>query len=714
MRAVDALRRRLAKAEASWLRVRRRPSPAAASGGAAAAAAAAASWARTAFAAAVAALRLSLTRVHVRYEHPTGSTSGGAHPFAAGLTLAMLSSVSVDEHGVEVSPGGGQGQQTDGELEGSAGTVRKAMELRRLAVYMDPDAAPWGISPDALAQPGDVSSGSWDALFGPGIDEGDAPPHGRQYVLAPTSGTLKFTRCGAQTASGDAAAGGGAGSGAAPSQVQLHVALGDVAVSLSTAQCRDAARLGATLSEAAAAAEQAQRAAFDAERRRVAHAMGSRDDIAVAPSRPQSRPGPGATAAWWRYAAHLAKTAAGGTGGAVRPKHATLSWTQVSYACAARRQYLALYRGVASARHPAIARLDSNLPFEVALLFRCLAHLHAERQRAAAVAEAAAARGARAQRTGSSALTRGAGYALRTAAGLVWGRRSATEASATGAEAGTDVPASPAAAAAAATAPDDGEQAFSDALDTEEGAAEADDGDDTFHEAATSLEALEAEAEARAADEAAAAAAAAAGAAAGAGPAPGSQPLMSPEDWAELDKLIAATSVAGTAAAQPSPDALLAQLRVACASASLVLRVSPEHRGGLEAESPVVNPASYDATLRITCAGFAGTAYVYPGRHEVSLALSQWVAVTPDGVFVRSSSTGAAGDSTPSFEATYAKLAPGGRFDHALSATLLPISITASRAAVERLVAGARAASAAVASALAVEQQNQQGEAGVL
>ena len=711
-----------------------------------------------------------MTRVHVRYEHPTstlpiagGRLSTASHPFAAGVTLAMLTSVSVDEHGVEVSPAGGgaaQEQQATGtDAVSATSVVRKAMELRRLAVYMDTDTPPWDVASSDATKSNDVSAGEWDALFGPGIEddnEQQASPSGRarQYVLAPTSGTLRLTRAGG-TSGGDASLNpssaqshGGSGSGAQLSQMQVDLSLGDVAVALSTAQCRDAARLSATLSEAASASRHAQRQAFDAERTRLAlSSIAALPDVAETGDRngadapqaaaseppPREKPRRGASPAttrlWWRYAVTLAMASLSAhhrRGSA----EGISSWRRIAAACHARRQYLALYKGVASAQHPDIARLDASLPFEVALLFRCLAHVHGEQQRAAAVQAAAAARAARRGATprrssGTALLTRGAGYALRTAAGLMWRRNDSGVGGGGGpsdavplAEDGT--PSTPGAG-------DDSEPAFADAMDSaveeEESSvavaaeADAEEDDDTFHDVETSIEALEAAAEAQAAAEAAAA-----GPEASASSKQESS-LMSPEDWAQLDNLIASTSsISGATASAggaqaPSPDALLAQLRVSCASAALTLHVSPEHdissiaaassssRDGHEHHT---QQAPLDATLHLTCAGFAGTARVYPGRHDVSLALRQWRVVTPEGVLVRSSTRdGHDVDDTPSFEVTYAKLTPGGRFDHALSATLLPIAVTASRAAVERLVTGARAASAAVASALAAEQQSE-------
>jgi vacuolar protein sorting-associated protein 13A/C len=49
-------------------------------------------------------LKLSITNIHIRYED-TESNLG--HPFAAGLTLAKLGAVTVDEDGREIFVTGG-------------------------------------------------------------------------------------------------------------------------------------------------------------------------------------------------------------------------------------------------------------------------------------------------------------------------------------------------------------------------------------------------------------------------------------------------------------------------------------------------------------------------------------------------------------------------------------------------------------------------------
>jgi vacuolar protein sorting-associated protein 13A/C len=96
---VAALRARLARAEREWLRGR--------GGGASAAASASASaWLRAYAATVVGNVRLSLTNVHIRYEHATSPGPGAplpreAHPLAAGVTLGALRAITVDASGAE-------------------------------------------------------------------------------------------------------------------------------------------------------------------------------------------------------------------------------------------------------------------------------------------------------------------------------------------------------------------------------------------------------------------------------------------------------------------------------------------------------------------------------------------------------------------------------------------------------------------------------------
>ena len=114
-RLAEALRERLARAEREWLRDR--------GGAAAAASSSASSWLRSYAATVVGNVRLSVTNVHLRYEHPDATPPPGAQPrpLAAGVTLASLRAITVDADGAETFA-------TAGALE----RVRKARAHCRL------------------------------------------------------------------------------------------------------------------------------------------------------------------------------------------------------------------------------------------------------------------------------------------------------------------------------------------------------------------------------------------------------------------------------------------------------------------------------------------------------------------------------------------------------------------------------------------------------
>ena len=94
-RLADAMRERLARAEREWLRGRL--------GAAAAASASASAWLRSYAATIVGNVRLSVTNVHLRYEHPDPAPPPGVQPrpLAAGVTLAALRAITVDASGAE-------------------------------------------------------------------------------------------------------------------------------------------------------------------------------------------------------------------------------------------------------------------------------------------------------------------------------------------------------------------------------------------------------------------------------------------------------------------------------------------------------------------------------------------------------------------------------------------------------------------------------------
>ena len=204
------LEERLARAEKEWLR-----------GRGSAAAASASAWLRSYAATIVGNVRLSVTNVHIRYEH--APDAGGALSsvprtlLAAGVTLASLRAITVDAEGAETFATAGALERVRkarpvarlcmlcfrSSLPGatliSAVRPPQSVELSRLAVYLDSDAAAWAPLGgwESLSQ---ADAAAWDTLFAPGVaddipDAPDAaegalegaalPPAARQYVLSP-------------------------------------------------------------------------------------------------------------------------------------------------------------------------------------------------------------------------------------------------------------------------------------------------------------------------------------------------------------------------------------------------------------------------------------------------------------------------------------------------------------------------------------------------
>jgi hypothetical protein len=96
-------------------------------------------------------LQLSIANVHIRYED---ALTNPEHPFACGITLDRISGYTVDEAGKEAFV-------TNNPLQ----TLRKALLLRRMALYFDTDAEFWRPTADWH----DMAPHDWDDWFQPGI-----------------------------------------------------------------------------------------------------------------------------------------------------------------------------------------------------------------------------------------------------------------------------------------------------------------------------------------------------------------------------------------------------------------------------------------------------------------------------------------------------------------------------------------------------------------
>ena len=181
------------------------------SAGAASAAASRSGAPKSLVEAAILKLRVSVERVHVRYED---LTSHVAAPFAAGVTLESLSLHS-DEHA--------------GDVHGSS---RHGIELHSLAVYWDPLALE-----GAYVHVGDRAATS--RCFDGGISRVSVPAK-HCFVVEPVSFSLTATRRNPSAT----AAGSGADGVAEPAALHAVLRIPSVALCLSRAQVLQGAFLG--------------------------------------------------------------------------------------------------------------------------------------------------------------------------------------------------------------------------------------------------------------------------------------------------------------------------------------------------------------------------------------------------------------------------------------------------------------------------------------
>ena len=233
-------------------------------------------------------LQFSFTNVHVRYED---SLTNPAQPFACGLTLERMSASTVDELGrpafVNVSP---------------LDLLRKALLLRRIAVYFDCGVTEW--DPERPWE--QITPEEWGTWFQPGIAlDGVMDSHGksgakhRQYLLQPVDGRATYTRRGRNVRRTESEA-----------AAEIDFQLDAVTVVLTQQQYHSYSLLLSEVSTFTARLPQ----------------MGYR---------PKGRPAPGESArAWWRYAGMAVKQ---------HLEARRLTWHQVLRFSKMRAQYIPLY-----------------------------------------------------------------------------------------------------------------------------------------------------------------------------------------------------------------------------------------------------------------------------------------------------------------------------------------------------------------------------------
>ncbi|KAI7845241.1 hypothetical protein COHA_001284 [Chlorella ohadii] len=284
---------------------------------------------------------LSCTRYEDAYTNP-------GHPFACGITLDRINGYTIDELGREAFV-------TNNPLQ----MLRKALTLRRIAVYFDTDSEFW--APGAAWR--DLAPHDWDEWFLPGVSAGRQERGGtarsRQYVLQPVDGQARYTRRGA-----------GVQAKEDEPVLELDFQLNDVAVCLTRPQYQSYHLLLAEVSS------------FSAR-------------LPYAGYRPRLRPAAGEPARlWWRYAVK-----------AVQQQLAArkLTWSQTVRFARMRKEYVPAYaehlRQLAAGQGPQrierlpapVVEMDRQLPEQTILMFRRLAHAKVQREKRRAAKEAAAA-----------------------------------------------------------------------------------------------------------------------------------------------------------------------------------------------------------------------------------------------------------------------------------------------------------------------------------
>ncbi|KAL6008541.1 hypothetical protein ACLOJK_034054 [Asimina triloba] len=108
--------------------------------------------------------------------------SNPGHPFAAGITLAKLSAVTVDDSGKETFIMGGALER-----------IHKSVELESLALYFDSDVHPWKVD----KQWEDLLPSEWSQIFEvPNQDNmpSTAPTKEHCYILQPVTGYGKYSK----------------------------------------------------------------------------------------------------------------------------------------------------------------------------------------------------------------------------------------------------------------------------------------------------------------------------------------------------------------------------------------------------------------------------------------------------------------------------------------------------------------------------------------
>eukprot|EP00884_Botryococcus_braunii_P010315 jgi/Botrbrau1/19285/Bobra.0073s0028.1 len=298
-------------------------------------------------------LQMNITNIHVRYED---AVSYKPAPFAVGFTLEGLNAFTVDENGSETFV-------THNPLD----LLRKASQLRRLALYFDVGTTLWGTRSAADWQA--MTREQWDALFERGIAQSapgsptlqkavaavtavPADPLHRTYVLKPVDGRLRYLRRGRDARKTEKEA-----------VQEMDLELETISLHISRPQYQSLQSLLEAFNGYSARAPTRQ----------------LRPGI-----RPTSRP---AALLWWHFAVAAIRA---------RQQGPVWSTTRLLQALKLRNKYIAHYRycleeGTAGG-DAAIREMDQHLNESTILVFRRLAYLQVEAARKAAGPAAPAAK----------------------------------------------------------------------------------------------------------------------------------------------------------------------------------------------------------------------------------------------------------------------------------------------------------------------------------
>ncbi|KAK4798434.1 hypothetical protein SAY86_030760 [Trapa natans] len=291
------------------------------------------SWLGSLIATIIGNLKISISNVHIRYED---CDSNICSPFSAGVTLAKLAAVTMDDQENETF-----------DASGALDRLRKSVQLERLALYHDCNSLPWTID----KRWGDLSPKEWVEIFEDGInvpvtDMMSKRSKTRSYIVSPINGVLKYHRLGKQERNDPET----------PFE-RVSVTLSDVSLTVTEAQYHDWIKL------------------LEAVNRYQIY-------VEVLHLRPMVSVSEGPHL-WWRYAAQATLQQ--------KKMCYRFSWDQIQHLCLLRRRYVQLYacflQQLSDIKISDLREIERDLDPKVIILWRLLAHAKVESVRSKEAAE---------------------------------------------------------------------------------------------------------------------------------------------------------------------------------------------------------------------------------------------------------------------------------------------------------------------------------------